>query len=175
MFPLWWIGVKYVPSGSSKWFLMSNRFVINRDLISILLYNCSIFTSHDKFGYSRFNVFILWFINLGAECDEIPLVEEIPNNHSIGKCMVFPSIIPSQSLLIKTVIHLFQIQFTVAMVLGINSIRSGCDFPLWMQYALVIYMISFIVLFGNFYAKEYLEKGKCALKKSKLATNKKLQ
>jgi hypothetical protein len=27
-----------------------------------------------------------------------------------------------------------------------------------MQYVLVIYMISFIVLFGNFYAKAYIEK-----------------
>lgn len=53
-----------------------------------------------------------------------------------------------------------QIQFTGAMILGINGIRNGCDFPLWMQYALVIYMISFIVLFGNFYARVYLDKGK---------------
>lgn len=50
------------------------------------------------------------------------------------------------------------IQFTSALILGINGIRSGCDFPLWMQYALVIYMISFIVLFGNFYAKAYIAK-----------------
>jgi elongation of very long chain fatty acids protein 4 len=44
------------------------------------------------------------------------------------------------------------------MIMGINGIKSGCDFPLWMQYMLVIYMISFIVLFGNFYAKAYIEK-----------------
>ncbi|GLH08825.1 Elongation of very long chain fatty acids protein AAEL008004 [Gryllus bimaculatus] len=52
-----------------------------------------------------------------------------------------------------------RIQFTTAMIMGINGIRSGCDFPLWMQYTLVIYMISFIVLFGNFYIKAYIEKG----------------
>lgn len=50
------------------------------------------------------------------------------------------------------------IQFTTALILGINGIKSGCDFPLWMQYALVIYMVSFIVLFGNFYAKAYIAK-----------------
>lgn len=49
------------------------------------------------------------------------------------------------------------------MILGINGIKNGCDFPMWMQYALVIYMISFIALFGNFYAKMYLSKGKAAL------------
>lgn len=46
------------------------------------------------------------------------------------------------------------------MLLGMNGIRVGCDFPLWMQYALVIYMISFIVLFGNFYATMYLKHGR---------------
>lgn len=44
------------------------------------------------------------------------------------------------------------------MVLGINAIHSSCGFPVWMPYALVIYMISFIVLFGKFYAKMYLGK-----------------
>lgn len=51
-----------------------------------------------------------------------------------------------------------QIQFSVALLLGVNSIRSGCDFPMWMQYALVVYMVSFIVLFGNFYAQAYIKK-----------------
>nr|CAI5857979.1 unnamed protein product [Callosobruchus analis] len=50
------------------------------------------------------------------------------------------------------------IQFTCALILGMNGIRTGCDFPLWMHYTLIIYMLSFIVLFGNFYVKAYMEK-----------------
>lgn len=46
------------------------------------------------------------------------------------------------------------------MALGINGIRVGCEFPQWMHYALIIYMISFIILFGNFFAKQYLTKGR---------------
>lgn len=53
---------------------------------------------------------------------------------------------------------MFQIQFTCALVLGVNGIRTGCEFPLWMHYVLIIYMISFIILFGNFYMKAYLAK-----------------
>ncbi|GBP40593.1 Elongation of very long chain fatty acids protein 4 [Eumeta japonica] len=54
------------------------------------------------------------------------------------------------------------IQFTCALILGVNGIRTGCEFPLWMHYVLIIYMISFIVLFGNFYMKAYIAKGsKC--------------
>ena len=31
--------------------------------------------------------------------------------------------------------------------------RIGCDFPMWMQYSLVAYMASFLVLFSDFYYK----------------------
>lgn len=59
------------------------------------------------------------------------------------------------------------------MILGINGIKNGCEFPLWMQYALVFYMISFIVLFGNFYAKMYLAKGKSLTSAAKSAAHQK--
>ncbi|XP_068245910.1 very long chain fatty acid elongase 4-like isoform X2 [Palaemon carinicauda] len=50
------------------------------------------------------------------------------------------------------------VQFSSAGVLGIRAIFVGCDFPLWMQYALVAYMSSFIVLFGQFYVQAYRKK-----------------
>lgn len=51
----------------------------------------------------------------------------------------------------------FQAQFVSALVLGIKALIHGCDFPLWMQYALVVYMSSFLVLFGNYYRNAYLQ------------------
>nr|XP_045613534.1 elongation of very long chain fatty acids protein 4-like isoform X1 [Procambarus clarkii] len=59
------------------------------------------------------------------------------------------------------------IQFTSAGVLGARAIVVGCDFPLWMQYALVVYMSSFIVLFGQFYVQAYRLKYQRKLKESK--------
>nr|QUW17306.1 elongation of very long-chain fatty acids 4 [Marinogammarus marinus] len=53
------------------------------------------------------------------------------------------------------------VQFSCAGVLGIRALIVGCSFPLWMQYALVVYMMSFIVLFGKFYAQSYRKKGAC--------------
>ena len=50
------------------------------------------------------------------------------------------------------------IQFVIALVMGANAIRISCDFPLWMHYALVLYMISFLFLFGNFYVQAYIVK-----------------
>lgn len=50
------------------------------------------------------------------------------------------------------------IQFICAMSFGINAILTDCEFTRWMQYALVIYMLSFIALFGNFYVKMYWAK-----------------
>lgn len=49
------------------------------------------------------------------------------------------------------------LQFVSALVLGIKALIHGCDFPLWMQYALVVYMSSFLVLFGNYYRNAYLQ------------------
>ncbi|XP_071541485.1 very long chain fatty acid elongase 4-like isoform X1 [Panulirus ornatus] len=59
------------------------------------------------------------------------------------------------------------IQFTSAGVLGARAIVVGCDFPLWMQYALVVYMTSFIVLFGQFYVRAYRFRCQRRLKESK--------
>ena len=44
-------------------------------------------------------------------------------------------------------------QFIAALVMGINAIRIGCDFPMWMQYTACAYMMSFLVLFSDFYYK----------------------
>ncbi|XP_040576929.1 very long chain fatty acid elongase 4 isoform X2 [Lepeophtheirus salmonis] len=52
------------------------------------------------------------------------------------------------------------VQFVFALVMGINAIRIGCAFPLWMQYAMVVYMVSFLVLFSDFYYKAYMRKKK---------------
>ncbi|XP_063606281.1 very long chain fatty acid elongase 4-like isoform X1 [Penaeus indicus] len=50
------------------------------------------------------------------------------------------------------------VQFGSAGVLGARAIVVGCDFPLWMQYALVVYMASFMFLFGQFYVQAYRRK-----------------
>ncbi|CAD1474263.1 unnamed protein product, partial [Heterotrigona itama] len=119
MFSLWWIGIKWVPSGSTFLPAMVNSF------IHVLMYS--------YYGLSA----------LGP---------------SVAKYLWWKKYL--------TILQL--IQFTTALILGINGIRSGCDFPLWMQYALVIYMISFIVLFGNFYIKAYIAKGKQAYAEKQL-------
>ena len=48
------------------------------------------------------------------------------------------------------------VQFVLAIIMGLNALRVSCDFPLWMQYAMILYMISFLMLFSNFYKKAYL-------------------
>ena len=45
------------------------------------------------------------------------------------------------------------LQFIAALVMGINAIIIGCDFPMWMQYSCCAYMLSFLVLFSDFYVK----------------------
>lgn len=109
MFTLWWIGIKWVPSGSTFLPAMVNS------VIHVLMYS--------YYGLSalgpRINKYLWWKRYL-------------------------------------TIAQL--IQFFTALIMGINGIRTGCDFPLWMHYALVVYMITFIILFGNFYIKAYIAK-----------------
>lgn len=57
------------------------------------------------------------------------------------------------------------------MLLGANALINGCTFPTWMPCTLVLYMISFIVLFGNFYAKAYLSKKQSSLTKTAKKSN----
>lgn len=61
----------------------------------------------------------------------------------------------------------FQTQFCVLMCHGIVSLSVKCDYPLWMQYALIGYMISFLVLFSNFYIHAYFAKQHLKHKSSK--------
>ena len=41
---------------------------------------------------------------------------------------------------------------------AILGLREDCDFPRWMGYGMLFYMISMLVLFGNFYYKTYTRK-----------------
>ncbi|CAH2257380.1 jg7582 [Pararge aegeria aegeria] len=109
MFGFWWIGIKWVPSGSTFLPAMVNS------AIHVLMYT--------YYGLSVFGP-------------------------SVTKYLWWKKYL--------TILQL--IQFTCALILGINGIRTGCEFPLWMHYMLIIYMISFIVLFGNFYMKAYIAK-----------------
>jgi elongation of very long chain fatty acids protein 4 len=47
-------------------------------------------------------------------------------------------------------------QFVFALIMGVNAIFIGCDFPMWMQYSMVLYMVSFLVLFSRYFYYEYL-------------------
>lgn len=109
MFTLWWIGIKWVPSGSTFLPAMVNS------VIHVLMYS--------YYGLSA----------LGPR---------------ISKYLWWKRYLTIAQL----------IQFFTALIMGINGIRTGCDFPLWMHYALVLYMITFIILFGNFYVKAYIAK-----------------
>ncbi|KAK3699160.1 hypothetical protein QZH41_011882, partial [Actinostola sp. cb2023] len=70
---------------------------------------------------------------------------------------VFPSL--KKFLWWKKFLTQFQLlQFCTVMFHGIVSLKHECKFPLWMQYALLSYMVSFLLLFSNFYLHSYIMK-----------------
>ncbi|XP_057317521.1 elongation of very long chain fatty acids protein 4-like [Hydractinia symbiolongicarpus] len=58
------------------------------------------------------------------------------------------------------------IQFCIALTVAVYSLATGCDFPQWMSWALILYMISFLILFGNFYLQAYIKRSAKRHKKS---------
>jgi len=114
MFPLWWIGAKYVAGGSSFLGAFFNCCV------HVIMYSYYALSTLGE----RVRPYLWWK---------------------------------------KYLTVLQMIQFIAALVMGLNAIRIGCDFPMWMQYSCIAYMVSFLVLFSDFYYKAYLagrEEGK---------------
>lgn len=66
----------------------------------------------------------------------------------------------------------FQLQFAVALIMGLAALVQGCDFPMWMHYVMIFYMCSFLVLFGQFYIQSY-RRGVASSKIAKEAAAKK--
>ena len=64
-----------------------------------------------------------------------------------------------------------QIQFHVTIGHAGHSLYTGCPFPAWMQWALIGYAVTFIILFGNFYYQTYRRTPRSAHKAAKPVTN----
>jgi len=122
MFAFWWIGIKWVPSGSTAF-----PAIVNSG-IHVLMYG--------YYGLAalgpHMNKYLWWKKYL-------------------------------------TMIQL--VQFSGALMLGFNGLRIDCEFPLWMQYTLCGYMVSFLVLFGRFYVNVYIDDHKKRKQERLLANN----
>ncbi len=64
-----------------------------------------------------------------------------------------------------TIIQITQFFINLGFLLNF-LVFQPCDFPLWMPKLMTAYMISFIILFGNFYMRTYKKKPKAAEKKT---------
>ncbi|XP_048759080.2 elongation of very long chain fatty acids protein 2-like isoform X2 [Ostrea edulis] len=66
----------------------------------------------------------------------------------------------------KYITRLQLIQFVLIFFHTIQTTFTGCDFPLWSHILLSSYMISMMVLFGNFYVQAYIKKSRASHKKT---------
>ncbi|XP_025085034.1 elongation of very long chain fatty acids protein 4-like isoform X2 [Pomacea canaliculata] len=108
MFPIWYIGVKWVAGGQSFFGAMINSF------IHVIMYT--------YYGVSA----------LGPEYQ---------------KYLWWKRYLTKLQLL----------QFFVGMVYAIQGIILECEFPMWMQWAGIVYGITIIALFINFYIQAYIK------------------
>ncbi|GAB1601709.1 elongation of very long chain fatty acids protein 4-like [Argonauta hians] len=125
MFPIWWIGTKWVAGGQSFLGALLNS------LIHVLMYS--------YYGLSA----------LGP---------------SVQKYLWWKRYL--------TILQL--IQFVVGMCHATQSLVFGCNFPVWMHWALIFYGASLLLLFLNFYYRSYILKKK-SKKKNGSSNSKKSQ
>lgn len=71
----------------------------------------------------------------------------------------------------KYITRLQLTQFVLIFFHTIQTTFTGCDFPLWSHVLLSSYMISMMVLFGNFYLQTYIKNKRAGYKKTDLAQN----
>ncbi|EGG20584.1 GNS1/SUR4 family protein [Cavenderia fasciculata] len=72
------------------------------------------------------------------------------------------------------------LQFVINLGSSLYAIYYDCPFPRWMFYAMIIYMMSMLFLFGSFYLHTYIQKGRrgprpSSKSSSSTTTTKKLQ
>nr|WDP79934.1 elongase of very long chain fatty acids 4a [Ruditapes philippinarum] len=107
MFPIWWMGVKWVAGGQSFFGAMVNSF------IHVIMYT--------YYGIAalgpQYQKYLWWKRYL-------------------------------------TIIQL--IQFNIGIIHAVQSLVLSCEFPLWMQYAVVFYASTILALFLNFYFQAYI-------------------
>lgn len=122
MFPIWWIGVKWVAGGQAFFGPMINSG------IHVLMYS--------YYGLSALGPAIQKYLWWKKYLTRIQLV-----------------------------------QFVVGMLHAAQSLVVGCPFPLWMQWALIIYGLTILGLFLNFYFWAYVSPHKKQSKKVKSSEN----
>ena len=139
------------------WYYMSKCFEMADSLFFVLRGKFSQLTFLHVYHHST--MFALWWIGVKYVAGGSSVFGAMFN---AGVHVLMYSYYLATSLKIKWVFPLKQYltmlqigQFALAMAMGINAIRVGCSFPLWMQYAMVGYMVTFLALFSNFYIQTY--------------------
>lgn len=108
MFPIWWIGVKWVAGGQSYFGAMINSFI---HVIMYTYYGIAVLGP-------QFQKYLWWK---------------------------------------KYLTRIQLVQFVAGMIHAAQSLIIGCPFPLWMQWALILYGGSILGLFLNFYFHAYIK------------------
>lgn len=85
--------------------------------------------------------------------------------------LYYPSVFLQLHNFVYFILCFQQIQFHVTIGHAAQSLYTGCPFPKWMQWALISYAVTFIILFANFYYHAYRGKPSSSHKRDKPIAN----
>ncbi|KAL3841944.1 hypothetical protein ACJMK2_020021 [Sinanodonta woodiana] len=167
MFPIWWIGVKWVAGGQSFFGAMVNSFI---HVVMYTYYGISALgPQYQKYLWwkryltmlqlTQFFIGMVYGIQtLYFDCDYPKWMQWAGLVYGITIITLFMNfyiqayIRPVQKLSKKPE----KIQFVVGITHSMQSLVVRCDFPEWMQWALIFYGFTILLLFLNFYFQAYI-------------------
>lgn len=147
-FGLWWIGVKWTAGGSAWFSAFQNSFVhfwmYGYYFLSVFGYQyviCSFAFRHSQRTCTSERTFERDFVLFSVELCIIDTDISFSRNRPWWK---------------KYLTQMQILQFFLNCAHAIYIIKIDCPFPQWMQWGMLIYMASLIVLFMNFYIQAYV-------------------
>ncbi|XP_032221880.2 elongation of very long chain fatty acids protein 4 isoform X2 [Nematostella vectensis] len=126
--------------------------------------------------YHHFSMVCLWWVGIKWVAGGQSFFSAMINAfiHIIMYAYYGLSAIPEMRIYLWWKKYLTQLQLTqfcTVMAHGVLSLWAKCRFFLWMQYALIGYMISFLILFSNFYLHAYLTRKQSCPNKDAMQAN----
>ncbi|KAJ8299318.1 hypothetical protein KUTeg_023378 [Tegillarca granosa] len=145
MFPIWWIGVKWVAGGQSlgpeyQKYLWWKRYLTIMQLTQFFI------------------GMVYAFQSLYFDCDYPKWMQYTGLVYGVTIIALFLNFYIQAYVKNRRPAYTDrQVQFVIGILHAVQSLIFKCDFPEWMHWALVFYAFTILMLFLNFYFHAYIK------------------
>ncbi|KAL8614268.1 hypothetical protein ACOMHN_007606 [Nucella lapillus] len=176
MFPIWYIGVKWVAGGQSFFGAMVNSFV---HVIMYTYYGVAAMGPEfqkylwwkrylTKLQLLQFFLGLVYAIQAIVTDCQFPLwMQYAGMAYGITIIALFANFYFQAYINVKAK----KVQFVIGIIHAVQSLATGCGFPRWMHWALIFYAFTILMFFVNFYFHAYIKAQRRKTEKKEAAAN----